>query len=53
MSKKKDYKILLKEKIDHFKRGVICVGDEFEIEEDFETGYDKVTKHKKNPDKKP
>lgn len=38
-------------KIDHFKRGVICVGDEFEIEEDFETGYDKVTKHKKNPDK--
>ena len=38
-------------KIDHFKRGVICVGDEVEIEEDFETGYDKVTKHKKNPDK--
>ena len=38
-------------KIDHFKRGVICVGDEFEIEEDFETGYDKVTKHIKNPDK--
>lgn len=38
-------------KVDHFKRGVICVGDEFEIEEDFETGYDKVTKHKKNPDK--
>jgi len=38
-------------KIDHFKRGVICVGDEFEIEEDFGTGYDKVTKHKKNPDK--
>lgn len=38
-------------KIDHFKRGVICIGDEFEIEEDFETGYDKVTKHKKNPDK--
>lgn len=38
-------------KIDHFKRGVICVGDEFEIEEDFETGYDKVTKHKKTPDK--
>jgi hypothetical protein len=37
--------------IDHFKRGVICVGDEFEVEEDFETGYDKVTKHVKNPDK--
>ncbi len=38
-------------KIDHFKRGVICVGDELEIEEDFETGYDKIVKHKKNPDK--
>mgnify|MGYP001315909450 CR=1 FL=1 len=38
-------------KIDHFKRGVICVGDEVEIEEDFETGYDKIVKHKKNPDK--
>lgn len=55
---KKQYQGLEKEiikfcskKIDHFKRGVICVGDEFEIEEDFETGYDKVTKHKKNPDK--
>ena len=35
-------------KIDHFKRGVVCVGDEFEIDEDFETGYDKVTKHTKN-----
>lgn len=37
--------------IDHFKRGIICVGDEFEVEEDFETGYDKVTKHIKNPNK--
>ena len=38
-------------KIDHFKRGVICVGDEFEMEEEFETGYDKVPKHKKKRDK--
>lgn len=37
-------------KIDHFKRGIVCEGDEFEIDEDFETGYDKVTKHKKNMD---
>lgn len=39
-------------KIDHFKRGVICVGDEIEIEEDFETGYDKLIKHIKNNDPK-
>lgn len=38
-------------KISHFKSGVICIGDEFEVEEDFETGYDKVIKHIKNSDK--
>lgn len=35
-------------KITNFKRGVICTGDEVVIEEDFETGYDKITKHTKN-----
>ena len=36
-------------KISHFKDGIVCVGDIFEVEEDFDTGYDKIIKHKKNP----
>jgi len=28
----------------------VCVGDIFEVEEDFDTGYDRIKKHKKNPE---
>lgn len=36
-------------KIERIKKGIICVGDEISVEEDFETGIDKITKHIKNP----
>lgn len=31
-----------------FKQDIICVGDELTVEEDFETGLDKITKHVRN-----
>jgi hypothetical protein len=36
-------------KIDNFKQGVVCVGDEFVTEEDFATGHDRIIRHIKNP----
>ena len=38
----KDYRVL------RFKEDVICIGDEVEVQDDFETGLDKITKHIRN-----